>query len=263
MTATERYMQRTRNYNKGGEGASWGTPGAATPPARQQPQQADVQYQSAEEVMEEARDEAYHMDTTGLSTTNFAPPPKLFGGPANTNSSSARASPAPPPRVTGGYTKPAPSSFAPPPSGVPGAAATRAVPTPPPRLPARQNSNPDEFTPAPPPSYTAVVEEEPEVSQPPQQGRGVGPAAAQVNELQARFARMNPVDGGRGGEGDVVAQAATKKKPPPPPVKKVGLAATAAGQGQGQGGPGKGNGNGGAGGGSTPPPVPLGSRPKF
>jgi len=242
-------MQRTRNYNKGGEGASWGAP----TPAAQQQQQGEVQYQSAEEVMEEARDEAYHMDTTGLSTTNFAPPPRLSAAPnANTDpNTSARATPAPPPRVTGGYTKPAPSSFAPPPSGVAATSrAARPVPTPPPRLPARQNSNPNEYTPAPPPSYTAVVEE-PEVAQP-QQARGMagGSAAAQVNELQARFARMNP--GAGEAVGDVAGQAAMKKKPPPPPVKKAGLAATAGGDGHGQGGTG-----------GTPPPVPLGSRPKF
>jgi len=234
-------MQRTRNYNKGGEGASWGAPS----PAAQQQQQGEVQYQSAEEVMEEARDEAYHMDTTGLSTTNFAPPPRLSAAPnTNPNPSSTRANPAPPPRVTGGYTKPAPSSFAPPPSGIAATSrATRPVPTPPPRLPARQNSNPNEYTPAPPPSYTAVVEE-PEVAQP--RGMAGGSAAAQVNELQARFARMNPGAGEAVGDG--AGQAAMKKKPPPPPVKKAGLAAAAGGQG-GSGGP--------------PPPVPLGSRPKF
>jgi len=88
------------------------------------------------------------------------------------------------------------------------------------------------------------VVEEPEVAQP--RGMAGGSAAAQVNELQARFARMNPGAGEAVGDG--AGQAAMKKKPPPPPVKKAGLAAAAGGQG-GSGGP--------------PPPVPLGSRPKF
>lgn len=232
LTATQRYQQRVRNYGGGAGSASWNAP---TQP-QQPPPQEQLEYETADEVLgeEAGPPQPYQMDTTGLQTSHFSPPPKF--APGGSPAPGKTASPAPPPRQ-GGYTKPT-SAFAPPPSGVRGAAA-RPTPAPPPRLPQRQNSHPDEFTASPPPAYGAEPEEYAAPSGPPPQAAG----NAQLNELQARFARMGT--GGSSSGGDVAAAAAAKKKPPPPPAKKAGLGA------------------GGGSGGAAPPPVPHSSRPTF
>jgi len=291
LSAAQRYQARVRNYGGGAGSASWNAPGSQpTPPPQQQqyeqPPQAQVQYQTAAEVLGEDStapprpSEPFKIDSTGLSTSHLPPPPR-FQPQATDGStpSSARASPAPPARGPG---RPA-SSFAPPPSGVPG---RKNAPAPPPRLPARQNSNPDEYTPPGPPAYTPqpVVEARQEMfgaarpsgyEAPKQQaarpvqsggggGGGGGSGNAQLSELQARFARMGKgesQDGGAGNAGansesvNVARAVAAKKAPPPKPVKKVGVAGGAAG-----GGPAGGSGSAAAG---APPAIPFSSRPSF
>lgn len=159
----------------------------------QQQQQGPISMHDAEEEEEKPPPGPYRVDTTGLSTTNLPKPPvrRLDG-----------ASPAP---------RPPPTAFA---SGAP-----KPAPRLPPRLPPRQNSRPDLNTPEPPPSYNEAAHyQAPDPGalnrlgqsgisvpgfdigrtasppKPPPRSPSAtppgAPQAAQVNELQARFARI-------------------------------------------------------------------------
>ena len=169
----------------------WGAPLPQETIAHQQHiAQAEQRAAAEEEEAEKPPPGPYRVDTTGLSTANLPKPPvrRLDA-----------SSPAPPSRPTS-------------------AATSKAAPRLPPRLPPRQNSRPDLNTPEPPPSYNEAA-----TYQPPDQGAlgrlghaGVSvpgfdigrtasppvparspqptppgrPQAAQVNELQSRFAKM-------------------------------------------------------------------------
>ncbi|KAL6706071.1 hypothetical protein ACN47E_006173 [Coniothyrium glycines] len=110
------------------------SPGAsAAPPgsARQRLQEKEEARRRAEEEANRPPPGPYRPDTTGLSTTHLPKPPAFrpaSGAPQSPQSPSAA-------------TKPKPSL--------------------PPRLPPRQNSNPDEFAPAPPPTYTEATQAAP------------------------------------------------------------------------------------------------------
>ncbi|KAF2757020.1 hypothetical protein EJ05DRAFT_501563 [Pseudovirgaria hyperparasitica] len=101
----------------------WGAP---VPPSTIQAQQEEQRRQETNSNKPKPPPRPYQRDTTGLSTVHLPKPPK-FGEPATASTQNA-------------VTKPKPPS----------------LPARPP-LPPRQNSNPDEFTPAPPPSYTAAT----------------------------------------------------------------------------------------------------------
>ncbi|KAK5128874.1 hypothetical protein LTR85_000207 [Meristemomyces frigidus] len=216
-----------------------------------------------EQVEEEAprAPEPYRKDTSGLRTDNLPKPPvrRTQGGaesPARTASPSlpARtASPSLPPRQT--PTLPA-----------------RQAAKPPPSLPPRMTEHPDEFTPAPPPTYGEATIRGPDaglinqgaanrlaqagVSVPgfgigersasPQSHSPAAPSAPQLSELQQRFSRMNA--GGQAqasplqSDATIAAAAHKKPAPPPPPPKKSSLNA-------GSGPP-------------APPPLPLSSKPR-
>lgn len=145
------------------------------------------------------------MDTSGLRTDNLPPPPVRRGPGIATNT---------PPQ------SPAISRTATTASTAPPASPSRSQPQLPPRLPRRQNSNPGEYTPPPPPSYGEATESQtllPDrtavnrlgqagISVP---GFGIDRATSQgspqssqshtshtsnantVNELQSRFSRMS------------------------------------------------------------------------
>ena len=206
----------------------------------------------------------YRVDTSGLRTDNLPKPPVRRDGP----------SPNPPPRGA------SPASPAVPPRQ------PQPRQAPPPTLPPRMNEHPDEFTPAPPPTYneaTQAREQEPAtlntgavnrlgqagVSVP---GFGIGndantapsqaPASptghsGQLSELQQRFARMNPGTESQGppaspapSNSSAASAAAHKKPPPPPPPKRAGLG-SGTGSWPGTGDPA-----------DVPPPLPMSSKPR-
>ncbi|KAI1128571.1 hypothetical protein F5Y10DRAFT_174669 [Nemania abortiva] len=234
----------------------------ATRPAAGQAQGAIQPYQSQQSqyVEEEppAEPKPYRFDTTGLSTSHLPPPP-------------GRAD---------GRTPQPPSAHSP----TPIATKPKAPPSLPPRLPPRSgNSTPSPIsaieeaagqghmnqgainrlgaagisvpglgigggrTPPPPPARSS-----PPVNASPSRAPGYG----QVDELQARFARMGTSSSSQA-TNNGIAEAAQqrpsgqvpsivgKKKPPPPPApKKPGLSGTRESA-------------------ETPPPIPLATRPRF
>jgi hypothetical protein len=240
----------------------WGSV-APTPRAQQQEEQ-----QRAEEEAPPAPPVPYRPDTTGLSTNNLPKPPVRRADPAAPPTPprhSTPAGPAVPPRHQQAHQEP-----------------------PAPTLPPRMNDHPDEFTPAPPPSYneatTQATQRDPAalnagsvnrlaqagVSVP---GFGIGhnqganggaissePSVVtghggQLSELQQRFARMNA-----GAESQAsppptpssssvtAAAAAHKKPPPPPPPKKPGLSSGSRPSTEDAA--------------NAPPPLPLSSKPR-
>ncbi|KAK8240935.1 hypothetical protein IWZ00DRAFT_491933 [Phyllosticta capitalensis] len=105
-------------------------------------QERERQREAAQRAEEEAARPPtgpYRVNTTGLSTSHLPPPPVRRPGsgtstPTNTSSPPPSSRPALPPPAAGG-----------------------AKPRLPPRLPPRQNSHPDLYAPAPPPTYQESV----------------------------------------------------------------------------------------------------------
>ncbi|KAK3902655.1 hypothetical protein C8A05DRAFT_33620 [Staphylotrichum tortipilum] len=231
-------------------------------PSQQQQQQQQQQQLEPSPAADEppAPPKPWRLDTTGLSTAHLPPPPGRKdgadgGAPPRSNPSSPAALPSPPP-------------------GVPKHEASPSLPTRP--APSQTPSH----VPSPGPAQGYVNQAATSrlaaagvsvpalgigaVRSPGQQAGGV--AQVQMNELQARFARMNnptPTGGNNPGGSDTAAAVAAKKKPPPPPPKKKkpGLA----GGGGGGGGPGQswGQGRGGEDDEGVPPPIPMATRPRF
>lgn len=200
----------------------------------------------------------YRTDTTGLSTAGFAPPPKPRLEDGTPPAASARAKPGLPPRLPA---RAAAVPATPPPSyehveketvntdrgvmnqgslnrlgqagiSVPGLG-IGAGPETPPRLPTRHQASP-----APAPASP------PAAPQPSVMGHG-----GQMNELQARFARMNSTSSSAAGDTPQARIASPtsptgKKPPPPPPPKKKELHSEPTGAA------------------AAPPPIPLASKPR-
>lgn len=112
-----------------------GKPLTAAEIRQQEAQEMEARQQ--EEVEQAPPPQPWRTDTTGLRTDHLPPPPGRADGIDGR---------APPP--------PLPKKKAPPPLP-----AKKAGPSLPPRLPPRQNSNPDAYTPEPPPTYTAATAE--------------------------------------------------------------------------------------------------------
>ncbi|KAI8950889.1 hypothetical protein F4801DRAFT_315399 [Xylaria longipes] len=257
------YGRTTQTQPATGPAASSYTPtqsSAADPAASRV--YGSVQPYQAQHVAEEeppAEPRPYRVDTTGLSTSHLPPPPTRSGSGARSPQSPVAYSPAP-------------------------TAKPKAPPSLPPRLPPRSgNSTPSPTiaseqaasrghlnqgaidrlgaagisvpgfgigggggTPPPPPGAR------PSTGLPSQ-----GPGYGQVDELQARFARMassSPVQASGNGttagtQQRPVGQVPSvlgKKKPPPPPIsKKPELSGTRGASAD------------------TPPPIPLATRPRF
>ncbi|KAF2765604.1 hypothetical protein EJ03DRAFT_240211, partial [Teratosphaeria nubilosa] len=128
--------------------------------------------------------EPYRADTSGLRTDNLPKPPMKRIGPGGADSPVKTASPTLPPRTSSG---------------------------PPPGLPPRMNENPNEHTPAPPPTYNEATKDPACISQAAASrlgqagvsvpGFGIGAQASppqlpvahtgQLSELQQRFQRMS------------------------------------------------------------------------
>ncbi|KAI0118812.1 hypothetical protein GGR51DRAFT_497728 [Nemania sp. FL0031] len=252
----------------------------ATRPAAGQTQDAIQPYQSQQPQYAEEEPppepKPYRFDTTGLSTSHLPPPPGRSGG---ADGRGPQPRPAHSPSPAGAATI-AQGAIAPKP---------KAPPSLPPRLPPRSgNSTPSpspisaigevagqgylnqgaisrlgaagisvpglgiggggSSTPPPPPR----ARPSPPLNAPPTQA----PGHSQVDELQARFARMgassSPASDSRtAAEGTQqrplgqVPSVIGKKKPPPPPApKKPGLSGTRESA-------------------ETPPPIPLATRPRF
>lgn len=99
--------------------------------AKQRLQEKEEARRRAEEEANKPPPGPYRTDTTGLSTAHLPKPPAFRPSTASP--------PLPPPAAT----------------------ATRPKPSLPPRLPPRQNSNPDEFAPPPPPTYNEATQAAP------------------------------------------------------------------------------------------------------
>ncbi|KAF1831668.1 hypothetical protein BDW02DRAFT_40426 [Decorospora gaudefroyi] len=154
-----------------------GLSSAPTGSARQRLQEKEEARRREEEEANKPAPGPYRPDATGLSTAHLPKPPAFRPGAAAPN---------------------------------PTGAASRPKPSLPPRLPPRQNSNPDEFAPPPPPTYNEATQQgapaqgelnqgalgrlgQAGVSVP---GFGIGrtaspPVPARMNELQSRFASMS------------------------------------------------------------------------
>ncbi|WPH03567.1 Hypothetical protein R9X50_00644800 [Acrodontium crateriforme] len=249
----------------------WGAP---VPVSTRKPEQE----QEAEEPP--APPQPYRVDTSGLRTDHLPKPPlRRTIGETPPPASAGRG---PPPGLPSRQTPSLPARQTPP------LPARGTVP--PPVLPPRQNEYPDEYTPAPPPPYSALsdtgavntatasrlaqagvqvpgLEIGAQSAQPIQPGRPSVPVGHgdQISELQQRFARMG--SGGAqnapaassarfGGHPSAAIAAAAKKPPPPPPVKKPALSTTNH--------PSADNGVPAprANGGPAPPPLPLATKPR-
>ncbi|KAI0202194.1 hypothetical protein F4808DRAFT_459196 [Astrocystis sublimbata] len=216
-------------------------PYPSTPTMPTQSSAADPAYQAHVEAEPEmpAEPRPYRVDTTGLSTSHLPPPPTRSGG----GSVGGRA-----PQLPAVHS-PAPTTTTPQTT----AAKPRAPPSLPPRLPPRSGNS----------SPIRTIEQAAGQGQVNQgavsrlgaaginvPGLGIGggdgappqgQSSGQVNELQARFARLGASSPSQA-SGPAPA-ALNKKKPPPPPMpKKFELKADNIG---------------------APPPVPLATRPRF
>ncbi|KAI0456144.1 hypothetical protein F5B21DRAFT_163026 [Xylaria acuta] len=250
------------------------TQSSAAEPVASQTHGSAQPYQAQHGVEEEppAEPRPYRVDTTGLSTSHLPPPPTRSSG-------------------AGGRTTQSPVAYSPTPTTTQQATATakpRAPPSLPPRLPPRSgNSTPSPTiaseqaasqghlnqgainrlgaagisvpglgigggkTPPPPPGARPSP---PSMGSPSQ-----APGYGQVDELQARFARMGAsspaqisghettaTDGTQQRPVGQVPSMLSKKKPPPPPIpKKPELSGTRAESAD------------------HPPPIPLATRPRF
>ncbi|KAI1263981.1 hypothetical protein F5Y18DRAFT_418014 [Xylariaceae sp. FL1019] len=203
-------------------------------------QQQHYQQPAAEEEKPEPK--PYYTDTTGLSTAHLPPPPMRRDGADGRDPQSWAQGP--PPKATAA----APIAKKPPPSL-------------PPRLPARGTaSTPTAARDTAPvatgggqlnqgavdrlgaagisvPGFGIGATKAP--SSPVKGSAAPAPVQGQVNELQARFARMDT------SSAPTPPSVARKQKPPPPPASKKPTV------------PGLGGNS------DAPPPVPLASKPKF
>lgn len=120
---------RRLDYSGGSAASSSTGPSSAVPgSAKQRLQEREEAKRRAEEEANRPPPGPYRSDTTGLSTAHLPKPPAFR-----------------------------PNATSPPPPS----AATKPKPSLPPRLPPRQNSNPDEFAPPPPPTYNEATQAAP------------------------------------------------------------------------------------------------------
>ncbi|TGJ87708.1 hypothetical protein E0Z10_g1010 [Xylaria hypoxylon] len=230
------------------------------------------QAHEGQHVQEEAPSEPkpYRFNTTGLSTSHLPPPPTRYSGGADGRT--PQLPPANPPTPTATTQAVAPAKPKAPPSLPPRLPTRSETSTPSPAIASGQAASQGhrnqgainrlgaagisvpEFgigggrTPPPPPGARLP----PPSTGSPTQAPGYG----QVDELQARFARMgasssfqaspNGIAADRSQQRSVgqVPSVLGKKKPPPPPSKKPELSGTREGA-------------------DAPPPIPLATRPRF
>ncbi|KAF2123467.1 hypothetical protein P153DRAFT_427004 [Dothidotthia symphoricarpi CBS 119687] len=181
---TDRFKNLTKDLHRpklgGGSGSSGG--------------QSDSKFGQVKGLLSRGKsssDTSREHQTTPLSSlkdpSSFAPPPRRGNyGVDSVGSVSSRPVPAPPPRSTGHHLQereeeaskappvpyradttglntahlPKPPAFRPNSAApTPPTSSARPKPSLPPRLPPRQNSNPDEYAPAPPPTYNEATQE--------------------------------------------------------------------------------------------------------
>ncbi|PSK51921.1 hypothetical protein B9Z65_3188 [Elsinoe australis] len=111
--------------------------------------QQTKQRQQEEAEQPKASTGPYRKDTTGLRTDHLPPPPVRRG-----TGTASPSSPAPSRIPTSAVNKP---PLPPPSAGSSSPAKPRAPPSLPPRLPPRQSTEPNEYTPPPPPTYNEAL----------------------------------------------------------------------------------------------------------
>ncbi|USP74789.1 hypothetical protein yc1106_02063 [Curvularia clavata] len=187
----------TGSSSAAGTGAATGLASAPAAGAKQRLQEKEEARRRAEEEANRPPPGPYRVNTTGLSTAHLPKPPAFRPG---------TASPA------------SPSSPAPP------VASAKPKPSLPPRLPPRQNSNPDEFAPPPPPTYHEATQQETPTLNQAAVGR-LGQAGVSVAGLGIGRTASPPVPPRANPSPPVPLRA--KPSPPVPPRQNSGASVSA------------------------------------